>query len=62
MTISGKRLSGATEVTFNGVPAVIMRTGANNVVAIVPDGATEGYIVVTTPSGTASSPKTFAVL
>jgi hypothetical protein len=62
VTIMGRRLSGATEVTFNGVPAVIVKTTANKVVALVPSGATQGYIEVTTAGGTAVSPRTFIVL
>jgi hypothetical protein len=62
VTIMGRRLNGATEVTFNGVPAVITKSAANKIVAVVPYGATQGYIEVTTPGGTAVSPKTFIVL
>jgi len=60
--ILGKRLKGVTSVTFNGVPAVIAKRAAKRIVAIVPEGATEGPIVVTSASGSATSPKTFVVL
>ena len=56
VTISGKRLSDASEVTFNGVPAVIMRSTPNKVVVVVPSGATQGYVEVTTPVGDGEEP------
>lgn len=59
--ILGKRLKGVISVTFNGVPAVIAKRAAKRIVAIVPPGATEGPIVVTSASGSAASPKTFVV-
>jgi hypothetical protein len=62
VTISGKRLNDASEVTFNGVPATITHTAPNKVVVVVPSGATQGYIEVTTPSGTVTSPREFLVL
>ncbi len=62
VTISGKRLNDASEVTFNGVPATITHTAPNKVVVVVPSGATQGYIEVTTPSGTVTSPREFIVL
>jgi hypothetical protein len=59
--ILGRRLSGATLVTFNGVPAVVRKDGPGKIVAIVPEGATTGPITVTTPSGIARSPHNFDV-
>jgi hypothetical protein len=60
--ILGKRLDGVISVTFNGVPAVIAKRAAKRIVAIVPEGATEGPIVVISASGSATSPKSFVVL
>lgn len=60
--ILGRRLAGATLVTFNGVPAVVRKDGPGKIVAIVPEGATTGPISVTTPSGIARSPRNFVVL
>ncbi len=59
--ILGRRLSGATLVTFNGVPALIRKDGPGKIVAIVPEGATSGQVSVTTPSGIARSPHNFDV-
>jgi uncharacterized protein (TIGR03437 family) len=60
--IFGRKLSGATQVTFNGVPAFMKRESAGRIVVVVPDGATTGPITVTTPSGTVTSPRSFVVL
>ena len=60
--IIGKRLSGTTMVTFNGVPATITKRGKTKVVALVPLGATSGPIEVFTPSGNVTSVRAFPVL
>ncbi|HEY5025970.1 MAG TPA: hypothetical protein VII76_13425 [Acidimicrobiales bacterium] len=60
--ISGRRLGGATQVTFNGVPAFVKKAAAGKIVAVVPVGATNGPVVVTTPAGTVTSPRSFVVL
>ena len=62
VNIWGRRLSGTTMVTFNGVPATIAKKGRNKVEAYVPVGATSGPVVVYSPSGNATSPYTFPVL
>jgi len=60
--ILGNNLTGATSVTFNGIPASF-KVGANSVItATVPSGATSGTIEVTTPGGTLSSNTTFEVI
>ncbi len=59
--IWGRKLSGATQVTFNGVAASITKDTAGRIVVVVPVGATKGPVTVTTPSGTARSPRSFIV-
>ena len=61
VTILGRNLSPATQVTFNGVPAAIISDTGSYVVAIVPPGATTGLIAVTTPAGTAMRNGRFVV-
>ena len=61
VTITGRNLSGATEVAFDGTPATIVHETARGIVATVPSGATSGRISVTTPAGTATSTKIFKV-
>ncbi len=60
--IWGRKLGGATQVTFNGVPAFIKRDSAGRIVVVVPAGAATGPVTVTTPSGTVASPRSFVVL
>lgn len=62
MQIVGRRLGGATEVTFNGVAARIEKDMPGKIVVVVPEGATSGPVTVTTPSGTITSPRSFVVL
>jgi uncharacterized repeat protein (TIGR03803 family) len=61
--IIGNNLTGATAVTFNGVPStefiVYSPTQMN---AVVPSGATTGPVVVTTPNGVLQSNVDFQVL
>jgi hypothetical protein len=59
VTITGRRLSYVSQVTFNGVPAVITENSAARIEVEVPAGATSGLITVSTASGTATSPKIF---
>ncbi|HET8797996.1 MAG TPA: IPT/TIG domain-containing protein, partial [Thermoanaerobaculia bacterium] len=61
VTIAGANLSNASEVTFNGVRAVIGIVTANFVQAFVPPGATTGFVRITTPAGSATSPVEFMV-
>ena len=59
--IWGRKLSGATQVTFNGVAAFITKDTAGRIVVVVPVGATKGPVTVSTPSGTVSSPRSFVI-
>jgi uncharacterized repeat protein (TIGR03803 family) len=62
VTIWGKNLLGTTSVTFNGIPASnFSNISREYVSATVPPGATSGPVVVTTPNGTATSPRSFTV-
>jgi large repetitive protein len=60
VTITGVNLSGATAVSFNGIPsATFSVTNDTTIGARVPAGATSGPISVTTPDGTATSIQNF---
>jgi len=52
--ITGRRLSHATAVAFDGVPATITADSSQRIKATVPAGATTGPISVVTPAGTAT--------
>jgi hypothetical protein len=55
VTLTGQNLTGATEVSFNGMPAnTFSSTNSTTITAIVPAGATSGHVNVTTPSGTSN--------
>jgi len=60
--ILGNNLTGATGVTFNGVPAKFKVGAKTFVTAEIPSGATTGKIEVTTSSGTLSSNGAFVVI
>ena len=61
--ILGQGLTGATSVTFNGVPATSISVVSDTyMTAIVPTGATTGPVVVTTPGGTLTSNQSFRVI
>jgi hypothetical protein len=62
VTLVGTNLGGATQVTFNGVPAAFVVVSPLQLTAAVPPGATTGSILVTTPSGSAASAMPFTVL
>jgi len=55
VTVIGKRLLGATEVTVNGNPATITLDTSTRIVVTVPAGALSGPVTVTTPLGTATA-------
>jgi uncharacterized repeat protein (TIGR03803 family) len=60
--ILGQNLTGATSVTFNGVPATSFSVKSSTyMTAVVPAGATTGPVVVTTPTGTLTSNKNFLI-
>jgi uncharacterized protein (TIGR03437 family) len=61
--ILGQRLTGATSVTFNGVPAATFSVVSDTyMTAVVPSGATTGKVVVTTPGGALTSNVSFRVV
>jgi len=60
--ILGQGLTGATSVSFNGIPATFTVPRDTFLIATVPSGATTGYVTVTTPSGTLTSNVQFHVI
>ena len=60
VTITGNDFTNATSVTFNGVSSTFSVVNATQISATVPVGSTNGYIVVTTPCGTATSSTVFS--
>jgi uncharacterized repeat protein (TIGR03803 family) len=61
--ILGNNLTGATSVTFNGLPATSFSVKSPTLIeATVPSGATSGAIEVTTPTGALSSSVAFQIL
>jgi len=63
MQILGQQLTGATSVTFNGVPAAGFTVSSPTfLLATVPAGATSGPVVVTTPTATLTSNVNFNVV
>lgn len=62
VTISGVRFNGATAVAFNAAAATSFNVvNDSTITAVVPAGATDGPITVTTPGGIATSPNSFVV-
>jgi uncharacterized repeat protein (TIGR03803 family) len=59
--ILGTNLTGATSVTFNGVPATFTPVSRSLIRATVPAGATTGSVQVTTPGGVLTSNIVFRV-
>lgn len=58
VTLTGTNLTGATEVAFGGVPATSFAVvSSTSISAVVPEGATSGPILVTTPGGRATRPR-----
>ena len=62
IVILGNSLTGATNVSFNGIAATFTVLSDTAIEATVPGGATTGTIEVTTPAGTLSSNFAFQVL
>ncbi|MGA9510176.1 MAG: choice-of-anchor tandem repeat GloVer-containing protein [Candidatus Sulfotelmatobacter sp.] len=61
LTIYGTDLSGATAVTFNGVPAIFTIISPGEITTSVPAGVSSGSVKVTTPSATLVSNVVFHV-
>ena len=59
--ILGQGFTGTTAVSFNGTPATFHVASKTYLTAIVPIGATSGFIKVTTPGGTLESNQAFRV-
>ncbi len=59
--ILGNNLTGATSVTFNGIPATFTVNSSSEISTTVPVGATTGKVEVLTPGGTLSSNVPFRV-
>jgi carbonic anhydrase/acetyltransferase-like protein (isoleucine patch superfamily) len=59
--IHGMDLCQAKTITFNGVPAVIVKNTAFKIRTVVPAGATTGPIRVTTGGGTVATAQAFTV-
>jgi hypothetical protein len=62
VTLSGSGFTGASGVSFNGVPASFTVVSDTSITAQVPAGAVTGLVSVTTTLSTASSPRPFTVL
>jgi hypothetical protein len=61
--ILGTDLTGATAVSFNGVPASSFKVVRGTLIkATLPAGATTGLVTVTTSTGTLTSNVNFTVL
>ena len=60
--ILGRGFTGATTVSFNGTAATFHVVSNTYLTALVPNGATSGFVEVTTPGGTLESNQVFRVL
>lgn len=61
IVLTGTNFTGATVVTFNGVPASYIVNSATQITATVPYSATTGIVSVTAPAGTGNSSASFTV-
>ena len=59
--ILGQGLTGTTAVSFNGTAAKFTVVSNTYMTAVVPNGATNGFVTVTTPKGTLKSNRQFQV-
>jgi uncharacterized repeat protein (TIGR03803 family) len=57
----GNNLTGTTSVTFNGMPTTFTVVSDTEITATVPEGATTGKVMVTTPTRTLTSNVNFHV-
>jgi len=64
VSLLGKGFGGAGQnaVAFNGTAAPVAQSSANRIITSVPAGATTGPITVTTPLGSATSPRPFRIV
>lgn len=60
--ILGQGLTGTTSVSINGIQAEFMVISDTDIRATVPEGATTGYVKVTTPTGVLTSNVPFQVI
>jgi len=60
--ILGQGFTGTTAVSFNGTAATFHVVSKTYLTAIVPTGATSGFVTVATPGGTLESSQAFRVL
>jgi uncharacterized repeat protein (TIGR03803 family) len=60
--ILGNNLTGATQVTFNGIAATFTVVSSTEIKAVVPASATTGTVTVVTPNGTLKSNLIFYVV
>jgi uncharacterized protein (TIGR03437 family) len=61
-SIIGQGLTGTTSVVLNGVPAVFTVVSDTQIQVTVPEGATTGFVTVTTPVGILTSNVPFHVI
>jgi uncharacterized repeat protein (TIGR03803 family) len=59
--ILGQGFTGTTQVLFNGTPATFTNVSDTYMTAVVPDGATTGYVTVTTFTASYKSDRKFLV-
>jgi hypothetical protein len=63
VAIDGTGLASITGVSFGGVPATEFESGSDiSAEAVVPDGAVDGKVIVTTLGGSATAPGVFRML
>jgi hypothetical protein len=61
VTLTGSNFLNATNVSFNGTPASFNVVDGTTATAVVPAGATSGFITLTTSAGTAPTPSVFTL-
>lgn len=59
--ILGQGFTGSSAVSFNGTTATFTVVSGTYITALVPSGATSGFVTVTTPTGTLKSNRSFVV-
>jgi hypothetical protein len=61
VTITGLNLDAVTAVMFNGIPALFTVNSSSNIVAVVPDGASTGFVRAANDNAESFSPDVFIV-